>query len=430
MPRLTDRPETHKHTETRCCCPACVGLACLKRPRYFAGQLLTETELNSEQGYVLAKSRLHNRYLHGWGVVCGLEVVCNECAGWVTVTPGYAIDACGNDVVVCESTSFDFLKSIRECRRKDPARLDCDPLVVGTPEGCKDLEEHWCLTLAYEEREARPTTALRWQRASARVGGECGCGGKCGGGCGGSGGGGGSPAQTGVKASATYIRNAGGTGTNGHANGHSRGGNCGCGFGGGGATAVTSGVDVCEPTRIAESFRFGTVRKDDACCPDWPERTEGTLYAAIRDCFVKTRAFVEARMPKRAWAVIEQTMGGAGGQPPAAVATYEAACYLHQAVYDLYAGNPQNVRCAAFDVLKKVQLPGAPSNDVGIANAAYDKTYADQARPTLQALVALLVQHIIDCICEHLLPPCAADRCYDGLVLACLKVRGDRIIKI
>jgi hypothetical protein len=112
------------------------------------------------------------------------------------------------------------------------------------------------------------------------------------------------------------------------------------------------------------------------------------------------------------------------------VATYEAVCYLHQAVYELYAGNPKNVRCAAFDVLKKVQLPGAPSNDVGIAAGAYDKTYADQARPTLQALVALLVQYIVDCICEHLLPTCAPDPCEDRLVLACVTVRGDRIISI
>ncbi len=55
-------------------CSCCTGLECLERPRYFAGMLLTETELGSEQEYVRAKNRLHNRYLHGWGVVCGLQV--------------------------------------------------------------------------------------------------------------------------------------------------------------------------------------------------------------------------------------------------------------------------------------------------------------------------------------------------------------------
>jgi hypothetical protein len=124
-------------------------------------------------------------------------------------------------------------------------------------------------------------------------------------------------------------------------------------------------------------------------------------------------------------------MGGGGGQPAEAIATYEAACYLHAAIYDLYATNTHNVRCAAFDVLKKVQLPGVPStNDDVAGNAAFNKTYADQVRPTLQALVALLIQYIIDCVCAHLLPPCSDDPCDDRLILACITVRGDRIINI
>lgn len=428
---MTYRPDSKTHTDTRCCRSTCVGLMPLERPRFFAGQLLTETELNSEQGYVLAKSRLHNRYLHGWGVVCGLEVVCNECAGWVSVKPGYAIDACGNDVVVCEETSFDFLKSIRECRRKDTSRPDCDPLVVGEP-ACKDVDETWCLTLSYQEQEARPTTALRWQRASARAGGECGCG--CGGKCSGSGrcsGGYGGGCGGTASAKSSAGRN-GRTKTNGYANGHGQarnGGDCGCGCGRG-ASAATAGVDVCEPTRIRESFRLGTCRKD-ACCEPERDVTEGTLFAAIRDCFVETGEFVRKRMPARAWNVVTQTMGGGGAQPAEAIATYEAACYLHSAVYDLYATDTHNVRCAAFDVLKKVQLPGAPSNDDDVAgNAAFNKAYADQVLPTLQALVALLVQYIIDCVCEHLLPPCSDDPCDDRLILACITVSGDRIINI
>jgi hypothetical protein len=44
------------------------------RPRYFAGQLLSEVDLRDEQAYQIAKQRLHNRYLHGYGVVCGLQV--------------------------------------------------------------------------------------------------------------------------------------------------------------------------------------------------------------------------------------------------------------------------------------------------------------------------------------------------------------------
>jgi hypothetical protein len=95
-----------KQHDDQCGCPVCQGLRCMERPRYFAGQLLTETELNSEQEYVRAKQRLHNRYLHGSGVVCGLQVVCSDCDGWVTIKEGYAIDPCGNDVIVCADHDF------------------------------------------------------------------------------------------------------------------------------------------------------------------------------------------------------------------------------------------------------------------------------------------------------------------------------------
>ena len=67
-------------------CPECGGLECLCRPRFFAGQLLTEQDLNRLEGYIIAKNRLHNRYLVGHGVVCGLEVRCHPCGNLVTVT--------------------------------------------------------------------------------------------------------------------------------------------------------------------------------------------------------------------------------------------------------------------------------------------------------------------------------------------------------
>ena len=69
----------------------CDGLECLCRPRYFAGQLLTDEDLRRLDHYIVAKNRLHNRYLHGTGVVCGLEVVCNPCDPTVTVRTGFAL---------------------------------------------------------------------------------------------------------------------------------------------------------------------------------------------------------------------------------------------------------------------------------------------------------------------------------------------------
>src|SRR5262249_37719551 len=50
-------------------CPVCGGLECLCRPRFFAGQLLSEEDLRALDHYIVGKNKLHNRYVHGWGVV-------------------------------------------------------------------------------------------------------------------------------------------------------------------------------------------------------------------------------------------------------------------------------------------------------------------------------------------------------------------------
>ena len=68
-----------KGCRPECTCPVCEGLHTFVRPRFFAGQLLTETELTALTTYVVDKQRLHNRYLHGYGVVCGLQVECDGC---------------------------------------------------------------------------------------------------------------------------------------------------------------------------------------------------------------------------------------------------------------------------------------------------------------------------------------------------------------
>ena len=81
---------------------------CLKEPltrnRYFAGYLLTAEDLENEQSYFVEKNRQHNRFLHGVGVVCGLEIKADpERNGSVIVSPGLAIDGIGREVLVPES---------------------------------------------------------------------------------------------------------------------------------------------------------------------------------------------------------------------------------------------------------------------------------------------------------------------------------------
>ncbi|MEU4689797.1 hypothetical protein [Actinoplanes sp. NPDC023714] len=86
--------------------PGATAAGTFTRPRFFAGQLLTEEDLEALGDYLTAKNRLHNRYLVGAGVVCGLEVLCADAGGSrIRVRPGYALDCCGNDIVVgCDET--------------------------------------------------------------------------------------------------------------------------------------------------------------------------------------------------------------------------------------------------------------------------------------------------------------------------------------
>src|SRR6266536_1820097 len=89
------------------------------RPRFFAGQLLTEDDLQLLGDYVVAKNRLHNRFLFGEGVVCGLEVTCHPCGdGQVIVQPGYALDCCGNDLTLVCPQILDINAMVAELRRK------------------------------------------------------------------------------------------------------------------------------------------------------------------------------------------------------------------------------------------------------------------------------------------------------------------------
>jgi hypothetical protein len=70
----------------------------LKRLSYFAGQLLTAESFKLEQEYFREKQKLHNRSLHGFGIISGLKVSAQS--GQIVVEPGLALDCEGNELVV------------------------------------------------------------------------------------------------------------------------------------------------------------------------------------------------------------------------------------------------------------------------------------------------------------------------------------------
>src|SRR4030095_8648163 len=65
------------------------ALACapISRPNYFSGRLLDAATLAAEQDYQREMRRRHNRALHGYGVVSGLDVDIDASGGQARLPP-------------------------------------------------------------------------------------------------------------------------------------------------------------------------------------------------------------------------------------------------------------------------------------------------------------------------------------------------------
>jgi hypothetical protein len=119
------------------------------RPRFFGGMLLTEDDLQAAIDYSVAKRKLTNRHVIGAGVVCGLEVRCHPCdTGKVSVSPGYAIECCGNDILVSCPEEVDIIALVRDLRLRKG--IDC-----GEP--CDDQpRQDYHLYVRYAELPTEP----------------------------------------------------------------------------------------------------------------------------------------------------------------------------------------------------------------------------------------------------------------------------------
>ncbi len=114
------------------------------RNRYFFGKKLDVRHFELEQDYFNAKRWLLNRFVSGFGVVCGLNVVWADPSkrDAVIVRPGLAIDKWGREIIVVNDSK--------------PVKIV--PMVTDT---CKPGEEkfnHVCI--GYLECEADPAPVL------------------------------------------------------------------------------------------------------------------------------------------------------------------------------------------------------------------------------------------------------------------------------
>lgn len=317
-------------------CPSCGGMGCFERPRYFCGQLLTDKDLDAAQRYVIEKNRLHNRYLFGTGVVCGLAVrcvPCDECA--VTIEPGYAIDCCGNDIVLCEPAPFNVCEYIEKClREKEPS---CEGKIRPLSSRCGELPKEYCLIVSYSEEPARPITAM--------------------------------------------VRSNG------------------------------CSVSRCEPSRTREIFRFDLIEKRD----DKDSESHDDFWSKARECMTEF-----LKQSQRFFDELTKATKIPDAQV-AHTALLSLLCRMEDDILKFYKKGP-NVRCTLEEELRKIEdsFPATIN----------DPQYGAKVYNALFRMYGHLLQFTIDCICDALLVPCAECGDEEGVLLACLTVRGGKIEKI
>jgi hypothetical protein len=332
---------------------------------------LTEDDLNRLDRYIVEKNKLHNRYLHGWGVVCGLEVFCHPCEGQVTVKSGYALSPCGEDIVLCDDDIVNVCDLIRRCRERE--RLDCEPPRPSAMAECQDAVEQWVLTVCFTEKASRGVTALRGSSEAACCS-RCSCGGSSGCGCGCHE----SAASQKPAATAASARSLSSDALRG---------------------LQRAGRALCEPTMTCESHYFSLYK----AAPDAEtERDAGAMVDRFENC-VKGLFDVEPALP----ASIEQVQNW--------------CCQLKENWIDFFTDHPIH-DCGALERLSLFVCP-APSSD---------QTPAQYRVGVLVQLAPILGEYLRACLCSALLPPCpdpVGDNCVP-LATITIRKRDCKILRV
>jgi hypothetical protein len=99
---MTEDPKEHAMTTTPCVSLTTGTLRPDERVNYAYGMVLGLDEFLAEQLYLLSKDRLHDRGLHGFGTVSGLDVSVSQVDGdfQVMVSTGIGIDQWGREIVI------------------------------------------------------------------------------------------------------------------------------------------------------------------------------------------------------------------------------------------------------------------------------------------------------------------------------------------
>jgi len=129
----------------------------LERVNYFPRQIMTVDDMVAEADYFCEKLRRHNRYLHGWGVVCGLGVTGPTADGPATVKidSGYALGPYGDEIYVADPVTLDL------ARCGDGAHTDpCEPSRLVTNGMGSGAGNTVFVAIRYFECVAKPVRAM------------------------------------------------------------------------------------------------------------------------------------------------------------------------------------------------------------------------------------------------------------------------------
>lgn len=121
-----------------------------QRLRYFHGMLLNDKDFQAEQAYHIRKRRFLNRMLHGWGVVCGLELIGKKGDRSIDVTSGLALDCCGNEIWVPNDKPID-LASLLPGKDKGNNEGECIEKELGKPNS-------YYIGVRYYEKPSNPVS--------------------------------------------------------------------------------------------------------------------------------------------------------------------------------------------------------------------------------------------------------------------------------
>ena len=156
-----------------------------KRNHYYNGKLLSVPDFEAEQRYFNDKRRLSNRLLHGFGVVCGMQVVAVS-PDQLSVEPGVALDGYGREIVVAKpdvrrlvdlegydsdaAGARQYLYLEYDERMTDEVRPYEQSLDEGTQEACyNSIAEQYALYLSDRSPEENPGTLERYHAVCETV---------------------------------------------------------------------------------------------------------------------------------------------------------------------------------------------------------------------------------------------------------------------